>query len=141
MGNAKALHDFQLVGVGNARRRRLRFRLYLQIENSLLFAAEHRADAVRRQFVQRLAEVEIILELLSCCLLACADGGPHPSVRPHLLAQCAFQICLLVKALGQDCARAFKRRSRVRHAFFGIDESRRHDKRIALRLRQQHLGQ
>src|SRR5215472_16383217 len=86
LGDAEALHDLQLIGRGNARRRRLRFRLYLQVEDLFLLATEQREDAVRWQFVQRLAEVEIVLELLAFGLLAGTNRRPHPSLRPHLLA-------------------------------------------------------
>jgi len=134
------MHDLQLVGSGHASGRCLRLRLNLQVEDFLLLAAEHREDTMRWQLVQRLAEIEIVLELLSLRLLALADGGPHASFRPHRLAQCALQVGVLVKALGQDGARALERGRDVGDALLGIDERRSSSQRIVLRLCQQHLG-
>ena len=70
-----------------------------------------------------------------------ANGGSHPPLRPHLLAQRSFQIGILVKALGQNGPPSFKRSSDIRHPFSGIDKSGRKGLRIVFRLRQQHLRQ
>ena len=143
IGNGKALHDLQLIRArrAGAGRGRLRIRHDLQFEDFLLLAAEHRENAVRRQLAQRLRELEIVLELLALGLLALAHRRGHQSVRPHLLAQAADQIGVFGKALHQDGARAFERRSHVGDLFLGIDETSGHGLRIVLRLRQQHLGQ
>ena len=122
------------------RDRGLRFGLQLQIEDLFLLAAEQRQDAVRRQFVQRLAELEIVRELLALGFLAFAHRGRHHSVRPHLLAQRADQIGVLGKALDQDRARTFERRCDIGHALLGIDKRGGCDLRIVFRLGQQLLG-
>ena len=119
----------------------MRVGLNLQLEDLFLLAAEHRQNAVRRQLVQRLAEIEIVLELLAFGFLAPAHGGRHPSVRPHLLAQRADQVGVLGETLHQDRARALERGGHIGHLLVGIDETRGHDLRIVLRLRQQQLGQ
>ncbi len=140
----EALHDLQFVG-GSARSRRraggLRVGLHLQFEDLFLLAAEHRQDAVRRQLVQRLAEIEIVLELLALGLLAVAHRRGHHAVRPHLLAQRPDQIGVLGETLDQDRARAVERCGDIGHLLFGIDETGGHDLRIVLRLRQQQLRQ
>ena len=96
---------------------------------------------MRRQLVQRLAEIEIVLELLALGLLALAHRGGHQPVRPHLLAQRADQVGVLGEALDQNGARAVERGGDIGHLLFGIDEGCGHRLRIVLRLRQQQFGQ
>ena len=60
---------------GVAAGRRDRLGQDLQIEDLFLLAAEHRQDAMRRQLGQRLAEIEIIGELLALGLLAVAHAS------------------------------------------------------------------
>ena len=91
--------------------------------------------------MQRLAEIEIVLELLAFGFLAGAHGGRHQSVRPHLLAQRADQVGVLGETLHQDRACAVERRSGIGHLLVGIDEGRSRSLRIVLRLGQQQFGQ
>ena len=119
----------------------LRLWLQLQIEHLFLLAAEQRQDAMRGQFVQRLAEFEIVLELLALGLLAFSYRRDHQAARPHLLAQRADQIGIFGKALDQNRARAVERRGNIGHALLTIDERGGDDLRIVLRLGQQLLGQ
>ena len=86
VGDRKTLHDLQLVGAGHAGGRGVCLGLDLQVENLFLLAAEHRQDAVRRQLVQRFAEIEIVLELLALGLLAFAHRGHH-AARPTTSAR------------------------------------------------------
>ena len=113
----------------------------MQIEYLFLLAAEQRQDAVRRQFVQRLAEFEIVLEFLALGLLAFSYRRDHQAARPHLLAQRADQIGIFGETLDQNRARAVKRGGDIGHALVTIDERGGHSFRIVLRLRQQLLGQ
>ena len=142
VGDAEAVHDLQLVGAGRCWRRRRRLRLDGEVEDLLLLAAEQRQDAVRRQLVQRLGEIEIVAELGAfglSCRLRTVDA--ITAVRPHLLAQRADQVGVLGEALDQDGARAVERRGGIGDLLFGVDESRGRDLRVVLRLRQQQLGE
>ena len=85
--------------------------------------------------MQRLPEIEIVLELLTFRFLAGTYGGRHQSVRPHLLAQRADQVGILGETLHQDRARPVKRGCWIGHLLFGIDETHGHNLRIVLRLR------
>ena len=96
---------------------------------------------MRRQLVQRRAVIEIIPELFALGLLALADRRDHFAVRPHLLAQRADQVSVFGKLFHQDGARAFERGGSIGDFLVGIDEGRGCRSRIALRLRQQQLGQ
>ena len=82
--------------------------------------------------VQRLAEIEIVLELLALGLLALAHRGGQQAVRPHLLAQRADQVGVLGEALDQDGARAVERGGGIGHLLVGIDERRGQRLRIVL---------
>ncbi len=95
---------------------------------------------MRRQFGERFAEVEIILELLALGFLAAANGGRHQPARPHLLAQRADQIGVFGKTFDQNGARAIERRRGIGHLLVDIDKGQGHGLRIALRLRQQQIG-
>ncbi len=141
VGYAEALHDLEFVAAGRIGNRWRRLRLDLQVEHLFLFAAEHRENTVRRQPVQRLAEIEIVLEFFAFGFLASSNRGRHPPVRPHLLAQLADQIGVFGEFFHQNGARAVERGCGIGHVLFGIDKARGHDGRIALRLRQQKLGQ
>ena len=141
IADGEALHDLQLLRTGNAGGRNLRVGLDLQIEDLFLLAAEHRQNAVRRQFVQRLAELEIIRKLLAFGLLALAHGRRQQAVRPHLLAQRADQVGVFAEALDQDGAGAVERRGDVGHLLLRIDEFGRGGLWIVLRLHQQQFGQ
>ena len=141
IGDTEPLHDLEFVGAGHAYGRSLRLRLNLQVENFFLLAAEQRQDPVRRQLVQRLAEIEIVLELLAFRFLAGAHGRCHAAAHPHLLAQGALQVGVLVKAFGEDRTRAVQRRGGVSHALLGIDEGCGFRQRIVLRTSQQQLGE
>ena len=141
IGNGKALHDLALIGAGGARRHGFSIRLDLQLKHLFLFAAEHREDAVGRQLGQRLAEIEIVLELFALGLLALADRGNHPTVRPHLFTELADQVGVFREALHQDGARAFQRSGAVCHLLVRIDEACGDGLRIVFGLRQQQFGQ
>ena len=133
------MHDLAFVGTGFACGLRRRVRRNLQLQHLFLFAAEHRQDTVRGQLVQRLAEIEIVLEFFAFGFLASSNGGRHPPVRPHLLAQRADQVGVFGKTLHQDRARPFQRCGRIGHLPVRIDETFSHHLRIVLRLRQQQF--
>ena len=132
------LSSYGLTAAGVALRR---LGQHLQIEDFFLFAAKHRQDSMRRQFGERLAEVEIVLELLALGLLARAHRGRHQAARPHRFAQAADQVGVLGETLDQNGARAFERSFDIGHLFVGVDERRGHGLRIVFRLRQQQVGQ
>ncbi len=140
VGDREAMHDFQFVGARHARRRRLGFAFELQAQYVFLLAAEQRENTMRRQLAQRLGKIEIVGKFGTGLHLAFAHFGNEPALRPELFAQGPDQVGIFGKALGQDRARAFKRRRHIRHLL-----SRRHSGRgglrIVRRLAQQQLGQ
>ena len=141
VGNREALHDLQFIRADRGRRSGDRLGQHLQVENPLFLAAEHGKDTVRRQFGQRFAEIEIILEFFAFGLLAAAHGRSHQPVRPHLLAQAPDQVGILGEALDQNRTRALERGRGIGHLLVGIDERDGHGLRIVLRLRQQQIRQ
>ncbi len=96
---------------------------------------------MRRQLGERLAEIEIILELLALGFLAGAHRGGHQAARPHLFAQAPDQVGVFGEAFDQNGARALERGRGIGHLLVGIDERRGRGLRIVLRLRQQQIGQ
>ena len=64
---------------------------------------------MRRQFGERLTEIEIVLELFALGLLAAPHGGRHHTVRPHLFSQHADQVSIFREALHQNGAGAVQR--------------------------------
>ena len=133
---------FSSYELGHAGDRRLRVGQDLQIEDLFLLAAEHREDAVRRQLVQRLAEIEIVLEFLAFGLLA-ACARWRPSARSTTSARAAPPI---------RSASSAKRSTRIARApssaaatsatcLSASTNARGHRLRIVLRLRQQQFGQ
>ena len=141
IGQGKALHDLQLIGADRVRRGGDRFRQHLQIEDLFLFAAKHRENAVRRQFCQRLAVIEIIPEFFAFGFLALAHPGGQQAAGPHLLAQRAEQVGVLRKAFNQNGASAVERGGRIAHLLVGIDEGFGQHERLALGLGQQQVGE
>ena len=103
--------------------------------------AEQRQDAMRRHLGEVLGEIEIVAELGAGLLLAVAHLGREAAGRPHLLAQRADQVGVLGEALDQDRAGAVERGGDVGDLLVGIDEGRRRDLRVVLRLRQQQVGE
>ena len=96
---------------------------------------------MRRQFGQRLAEIEIVLELLALGLLAVPHLGRHCAVRPHLLAQAADQVGILGETLDQDGARAVERGRGIGDLLLRIDERRGRGRRILRGIGEQQIGQ
>ena len=96
---------------------------------------------MRGQLGERLAEIEIVLELLALGFLAGANRRRHRPVRPHLFAQRADQVGVFGEAFDQNGSRAFERGGGIRHLLVGVDERCGHSLRIVLRLRQQQVGQ
>src|SRR5271166_5249376 len=80
----------------------------LQGERLLLLAAEQREDAMRRQFGQRLAEVEIVGELGAGLCLVCTNARTETAARPHSLAQGPDQRGIFGEAFYEDRAGAFE---------------------------------
>ena len=141
IGNRKTLHDLQFIRTDGRRRRGDRLGQHLQVEDFLLFAAEHRQNSMRRQFGELLAEIEIVLELFALGSLALARLRGQHAVRPHLLAQAADQVGVLVETLDKDGAGAVERGRGIGHLLLGIDERRGQGLRLAFRLGQQQVGQ
>ncbi|MGC0323352.1 hypothetical protein ABIG06_003981 [Bradyrhizobium sp. USDA 326] len=96
---------------------------------------------MRWQLGQRLGEIEIVGELLALGLLAVAHLGGHARVGPHLLAQGADEVGILVEALDQNGAGAVERGGGIRNALLGVDETFCHDLRIVAGFGQQLIGE
>ena len=94
-----------------------------------------------RYLCQALRKIEIVAELGPALLLAVANLGDEATARPHFLAQRADQVGVLGKAFDQNRARAVERGGDIGDLLFGVDEARRRGQRVALRLRQQQIGQ
>src|SRR5258707_7752830 len=99
--------DLPLEGALLASIRWGRVRHQLQGEHLLLLAAEQRQDAVRRQFGQRLAELEIIGELDAGLRLAGTNSRTEAAARPYFLAQGPDQRGIFAKTLNEYRAGAF----------------------------------
>ncbi len=135
------MHDAPLEGAGFARRWRRRFRLDANVEHLLLLGAEQRQDAVRRQFGERLGEIEIVAELGAGFLFSLAHPRDQAAAGPHLLAQRSDQVGVLGKTLDQNGARAVERRRGIRHVLAGVDEGGSCRLRVALGTRYQEIGE
>ncbi len=110
VGDGEAVGDGELERAqGAARGIGVRVGDELEVENLLALAAHQRQRPVRRDFGQRLEEVEIVGELRAGRLLALAHLRDDAAARPEILAQAADQLGVLGEALGQDRARAVER--------------------------------
>src|ERR1700730_5200709 len=102
IGDLEPLGDPPLEGAQFASIRRDRVGHQLQGEHLFLLAVEQRKDAVRRQFSQRLTELEIIGELGAKLRLACTNSRTKTAARPHLLAQSADQRGFFGETFNED---------------------------------------
>ncbi len=112
----------------------------LEIENLLPLAAHQRERPVRRDFHQRLEEVEIVGELRPRRLLALAHFRDDPAASPEILAQPADELGVLGEALDEDRPRAvervLRRLDRVGlHVGFALRQ------RLALGMGEKRLGE
>src|SRR5215469_8188917 len=98
-------------------------------------------DAVRRQFRQRLAEVEIIGELGAKLRFACTNSRTKTAARPHFLAQGPDQRGILGKTLNEDRAGAFECGSRITHPLTRFDVSASHPVWTLVRPREKRVCQ
>src|SRR5262249_11766218 len=87
IGNLESVRDLPLEGARLASVGRGRTGHQLQGEHLLLLSAEQRQDAMRWQFGQRLAELEIIAKLGAGLRLAWTNSRIEMAARPHFLAQ------------------------------------------------------
>ena len=121
--------------------RRGRVRDQLQAEHLLPLAAKQREDAVRRQFGQRLAELEIVAELGTGLRLARTNSRTETAARPHFLAQGPDQRGIFDEALDDDRAGAFESGGRVNHPLTRFDEPASHLFRALVGSREKRLCQ
>src|ERR1700682_6306062 len=112
------VRDLPLEGAGLAAIRRGH---QLQGEHLLLLAAEQREDAVRRQFSQRLTELEIVGELGARLHLAGTNSRTEITARPHFLAQASHQRGVFGETFNEDRAGAFKSGARINYPLTRFD--------------------
>ena len=97
-------------------------------------AAIDRQHAMRRNAMQRLAEIEVVVKLL-ILLLVVFDLRAHQLARLAIqLADLLPQLGIFAELLGQDVPGAQQRRGRVGHALVGVDEVGRPRVEIGARL-------
>src|SRR5258708_811081 len=141
VGDAEMPRDLRLVVTEPAARPRGRGairghlpRIKLEVEDPLLFSAQHGQDPVRRQPGEGLGELEIVRELGARLLLAVPYPRDEPAARPHPLPEHADQVGVLGEALGEDRPRPVQRRRRVGDAPRGVHVGRGRPMRIAPRV-------
>src|SRR5205814_1524314 len=78
-------------------------------------------DAVRRQFSQRLAELEIVGEFGAGLRLAGTNSRKERAARPHSLAQGPDQRGVFGETLNEDRAGAFESSSRIANPLTRFD--------------------
>ena len=78
----------------------------LQLQHTLILAAQERQDAVRRQLVERFVEVKVVLELCSLGLFSFDDVRAHGSLGEHSLTHLTYKIGVEGEAIHQNGARA-----------------------------------
>ena len=113
----------------------------LQGQHLLLFAAEQRQDAVRRQASQRFAELEVVGELDAGLGLTGTNSRTQTAARPHLFAQAPNQHGIFAETLDEDCARTFESSGRINHPFIWFDILASHLLRALIWPRQKRLGE
>ena len=113
----------------------------LQGEHLLLLAAEQREDAVRRQFSQRLTELEIVGELGAGLHLAGTNSRTEIAARPHFLAQASHQRGVFGETFNEDRAGAFKSGARINYPLTRFDIPASHLLRALVGPREKELCQ
>src|SRR5262249_36786743 len=108
IGDLEPARDLPLEGAWFAPICRDRVGHQLKGEYLLLLAAEQRQYAVRRQFSQPLAELEIVGKLGTRFHLAYPNPRTQPAARPHFFAQGPDQRGVLAETLDEDRACAFE---------------------------------
>src|SRR5580693_8758185 len=121
IGDLELVRDLPLKDARLASIQHGRVRHELQSEHFLLLAAEQRKGAVRRQFSERLAELEIIGELGAGLCLACTNARTETAARPHFLAQGPDQRGIFGEAFYEDRAGAFESSGGINHSLTRID--------------------
>jgi hypothetical protein len=121
IGDLEPARDLPLEGALFASIRRRWVGHQLQGEYFLFLAVEQRKDAVRRQFSQRLAELEIVSELGAGPGLACSNSRTETAARPHFFAQGPNQRGIFGKTFNKNRASAFECGGRISHALARID--------------------
>ena len=74
----------------------------MQLQHSLILATQQRQDAVRRQLVEGLVEIEVILKLRAFGFLALNNVRAHGAFSEHTLAYFTHQIRVEREAVYQD---------------------------------------
>src|SRR5216684_295910 len=138
IGDLEPVRDLPLEGVGLAAIRRGH---QLQGEHLLLLAAEQREDAVRRQFSQRLTELEIVGELGAGLHLAGTNSRTEMAARPHFLAQASHQRGVFGETFNEDRAGAFKSGARINYPLTRFDIPASHLLRALVGPREKGLCQ
>ena len=94
----------------------------IEVEKTLVAAAQNGERAMRRHVLDALVEVEIVGELGALFGLVLGDLGREYALAPFPFAQGTDQGRLLGHALDQDMAGAVERGFHIADAFFRIDE-------------------
>ncbi len=105
-----------------------------EVEDLLLFPAQHGQDAVRGQGREGLCELEVVREFGPRLLLAFAHPGDEPATRPHPLAQLTDQVSVLREPFGQDRPGPVQGRRHIRHALIRVQVRRGRGARVELRV-------
>ena len=121
IGDLEPARDLPLEGARLAAIRRDRIGQQLQGEHLLLLAPEQRKDAMRRQFSERLAELEIVGELGAELRLSCTNSRTEMAARPHFLAQGPNQRGILAETFNNDRAGAFECGGQIDHPLTQVD--------------------
>ncbi len=141
IGDLEPVRDLSLEGVRLASNRRGRVGHQLQREHLLLLAAEQREDAMRWQFSEGLAELEVVGELGAGFRLACTNSRTEPAARPHFLAQGPYQRGVFAETLDEDRAGAFESGGRISHPLTRFDIPASHLFRALVGRREKLLRQ
>src|ERR1700730_17599303 len=112
-----------------------------RMSTSSLLATEQREDAMRRQFSQRLAELEIVGELGARLRLACTNSRTEKAARPHFLAQGPDQRGVFGETLNQDRAGTFECGVEITPPLTRFDISESHQLRDLVGPREKRLCQ
>jgi hypothetical protein len=115
IGDLKPVRDLPLEGARLVSIRRGRVGHQLEDEHPLLLTAEQCEGAVRRQFGQGLAELEIVGELGAGLRLADTNSRNETAARPHFLPQGPDQRGIFGDSLDEDRAGAFECGGRINH--------------------------
>src|SRR5215471_11440679 len=135
IGDLEPVGNLPLEGAWLATIRRGRVGHQLQDKYLLLLTTEQCKDAVRRQFRQRLAELEIIGELGARLRFACTNSRTKTAARPHFLAQAPDQRGIFGETLNEDRTGALESGARITHPLTRFDVSASHPVRDLVRPR------